>query len=67
MGQISVSIENEVKPGDLIDIEVEFNAPTKPGSYIAYYKLQYGNKKSFGPKVWCDIQVNEAEDDLSRL
>jgi len=54
-------------PGDTIDIEVEFTAPNKAGSYISYYKLQYGNKKSFGPKVWCHIDVNEPEDDLARL
>jgi hypothetical protein len=56
-----------VKPGDYCEVTVEFVAPKKAGSFCSYYKLMYGNFKSMGKKVWCDIVVTEPEDDLVRL
>lgn len=69
MGENCVMVNKVVKPGDYCDVSVEFLAPKKVGSYVAYYKLCYGvgANKSIGKKVWCDILVTEQEDDLVRL
>ena len=56
-----------MKPGDYYEAEVEFTAPTKIGHYISYYRLNHGINKSLGPKVWCDIEVSEPDDDLAKL
>jgi hypothetical protein len=67
MGEVSKPINKEVKPGELFEITVEFVAPKQPGNYCAFYRFAYGKSKKFGQKVWCDIIVNEPEDEIARL
>lgn len=40
--------------------EVEMTAPQGLGRYTAFFRLQTGEGKKFGHKVWCDILVIEA-------
>lgn len=34
-------------------------APSKPGRYTAFYRMQTGHSVRFGHKVWADIRVIE--------
>jgi methionine-rich copper-binding protein CopC len=45
-GPSSVKLNGFVKPGESVDILVDFKAPTKPGTYTGYWRLQSedGNK-----------------------
>jgi len=69
-GMKEQEITQEVKPGMHIDVTVEFTAPQNIGRQTAFFRLAYGQGeklKRFGQKVWCDIDVVKADDDIARL
>lgn len=54
----------ELRPGQEIDVAVDLTAPTKPGRYIAYYRLYDAQRdKRFGQRVWVEILVVSASSD----
>lgn len=54
-----------VEPGEYLDVEMVFTAPSKPGKYTSFYRF-CGDDQKFGQKVWCDIRVVE-EDEILKL
>ncbi|KAG8917047.1 hypothetical protein FRC02_003391 [Tulasnella sp. 418] len=56
--------DSEVKPGDLVDVKIDFKAPDYPGRFASYWRLKDGQGKIFGHRMWCDITV-EASDSSS--
>ena len=60
MGSAPAIATHSVKPGEDYTWEVSFTAPTKPGKYTAFFRMQTPTNIRFGHKVWCDIQVEEA-------
>ena len=51
-----------MNPGDKIDVPLEFKAPEQlqlgqTERLVAFYKLVYGFNKKFGPRIWCDVEV----------
>jgi hypothetical protein len=51
-----------VNPGDKFDIVLEFKAPEQlqlgqTERLVAFYKLTYGFNKKFGPRIWCDVEI----------
>jgi hypothetical protein len=47
-GALSVKLPNAVKPGESVNISVNFTAPTTSGSYSSYWKLYSANGIPFG-------------------
>lgn len=43
------------------DFSVTLKAPCRPGKAISYWRLKAPNGLFFGHKLWCDIEVQEAE------
>jgi len=39
--------------------EVELTAPSAPGRYTNFFRMQTGHSVRFGHKVWADIRVTE--------
>ena len=50
-----------VGAGQDIDISVELTAPTAPGRYQGYFRLQTREGKWFGQRLWADIRVLDVE------
>lgn len=67
IGETSVPVISTVNPGDHYTVKVTLTAPKQVGTYCAFYRLAYGKNKKFGAKVWVDICVSEAEDEIARL
>ncbi|KAG2652003.1 hypothetical protein PVAP13_1NG326900 [Panicum virgatum] len=60
--QTSVPLEIPVNGFPLdkeIDVAVDFVAPTRPGRYIAYWRLASPSGQKFGQRVWVHIQVED--------
>lgn len=57
MGGISTPIGKQVAPGETIDITVEFVAPTSPGDYVSWWKLQNDSGTFFGTPFSVAIKV----------
>ena len=57
MGAISTPIGKVVGPGETIDIIVEFVAPTSPGDYVSWWKLQNDAGTFFGTPFSVAIKV----------
>lgn len=52
-----------LSPGEEAEISVEVVAPTAPGRYVSYYRMQLKNEKYFGHRLWIDILVmNNSEE-----
>ena len=67
-GETIKDIYEEVRPGQIIDMIVKFKAPISIGTYCGFYRFAFQQKKKqFGQKVWCDILVQEQEDELAKL
>lgn len=49
-------------PGEEADIEVEVVAPTKPGFYQGFWRLQGPKGRKFGQRLGCGLQVSETGD-----
>lgn len=41
MGEAEKTVNKTVKPGDFIDISINFTAPQEIGSFESYYRLFY--------------------------
>jgi hypothetical protein len=50
-----------VRAGDEVTVSVQMMAPALPGKYCAFFRFVYGDNQRFGQKVWCDILVEEAQ------
>lgn len=57
MGGAATPIGKVVKPGESIDITVEFTAPTTAGDYVSWWKLQNDSGVFFGTPFSVDIKV----------
>jgi len=57
MGGVSTPIGKIVKPGETIDLIVEFVAPSTPGDYISWWKLQNDQGVFFGTAFSVVIKV----------
>lgn len=58
-----VNFAQEVSPGEIVTLSVPLTAPTKPGTYSVYWKLQNDREETFGvdgDRVWVTIMVCEA-------
>ncbi len=62
-----VPIQEEVKPGEEVEISVNMISPLEPGTYESYWKLSDASGKLFGTgtfaenSIWAIIQVREVE------
>jgi hypothetical protein len=63
-GPESVSMPNEVRPGETVDITVRLTAPEKSGSYQTYYRLRNASGQYFrldgSGDLWVKIAVGGA-------
>jgi len=57
MGAVTTPIGKVVKPGESIDITVEFVAPTAAGDYVSWWKLQNDKSEFFGTPFSVAIKV----------
>jgi len=55
----SLEAGEAVQPGCEYSFVVTFKAPTRPGPYIAYFRLFDGEQLFFGQKVWSDVGVRD--------
>ncbi len=61
-----IPLEEEVAPGEQIDITVEMTAPTADGTYTSYWKMRNAASRSFGfgsngtEAIWTKIVVGGA-------
>ena len=63
-----VSFPQNVSPGETVTLSVPLTAPTTPGTYAVYWKLQNDRGKTFGvdgDRVWVTIMVYEAGNSCS--
>jgi len=51
----------EVRPGDVVDVKIDFKAPDYPGSFASYWRLKDSQGKIFGHRMWCDIVVENSD------
>ena len=54
----AAKLPNDVKPGDYVEISLEFTAPSTPGKYISYWRLFSDSRKYFGDACTISIVVN---------
>jgi len=57
MGGVATALGKIVKPGETIDIVVKFIAPTAPGEYTSWWKLQNDKGEFFGTPFSVVIKV----------
>lgn len=58
-GPTSVSMPEEVAPGDSVDISVELTAPEEEGKYTSYWNFGNAQGKLFGDQIYVQIVVGE--------
>ena len=56
----SSSLQQDVAPGQSIDISVAMIAPRAAGAYIGYWMLQNANRVLFDQTLWLEIVVSDA-------
>lgn len=49
------------RPGKNAYVTADLQAPSKPGRYVSYFRLVTPNGTRFGHRVWCDIVVENEE------
>lgn len=49
------------KPGKNAYVTADLQAPAKPGRYVSYFRLVTPSGTRFGHRVWCDILVENEE------
>lgn len=59
MEAIPYKLENLVKPGEEVTIQLTLLSPKLSGKYCAFFRFVHGENQRFGQKVWCDILVTE--------
>eukprot|EP01040_Poterioochromonas_malhamensis_P012409 gene12409-13569_t len=52
-----------ILPNEEIDVAVSLIAPTGPGMYTAYYRLQSKEQQFFGNRLWATIVVSDQDPD----
>lgn len=57
MGAVTTPLGKTVKPGETIDLLIEFVAPTTPGEYTSWWKLQNDQGVFFGTPFSIVIKV----------
>jgi next-to-BRCA1 protein 1 len=55
------TVAGSPRPGDEVDLKVDFTAPSIPGRYTSYWRLRDNEGKIFGHRMWCDIIVLEEQ------
>ncbi len=62
-GSLAIPLPEKVRPGETVDLAVQFIAPLQLGDYRGYWMLRDGNGKRFGlgddqdSPFWVDIKV----------
>jgi next-to-BRCA1 protein 1 len=56
----STTCYTEVAPGQEAGFTVLLRAPSRPGTFIAYWRLTTPSGHKFGHRLWCDIRVGES-------
>jgi len=56
----------QVEAGAEVDIAVDMCAPSKPGRYIGYWRLNTTDGTRFGQRVWVDITVEGFENKVNQ-
>ncbi|RKF64339.1 putative zz type zinc finger domain-containing protein [Erysiphe neolycopersici] len=51
--------EADVAPGKTVGFTVSLKTPRSPGNYISFWRLATANGYLVGPKLWCEINVEE--------
>jgi len=59
LGGVDSTLTHSVEPETEYTWEMNLTAPTKPGRYTTFYRMQTGHSVRFGHKVWADIRVVE--------
>ncbi len=60
-----VWLDTQVRPGEMLDVSVQFKAPTRAGEYIGYWQMRNANGVNFGlgenatRAFWIMIKVSE--------
>jgi hypothetical protein len=60
-----VWLDTQVRPGETVDVSMQFKAPTRAGEYIGYWQLRNANGVNFGigetasRAFWIKIRVHE--------
>jgi len=62
---LSVKLPENVAPGALIEISVNFTAPTEPGTYASLWQLRTPDGTLFGTKYYVQIVVADPNDTLT--
>ena len=57
MGGQPTPIQGTVAPGETYDMKVDLVAPTKPGTYQGFWKMQNGAGTTFGQRIYVGIRV----------
>ncbi len=70
-GSKNIPLAQTVKPGEKVDLEVEFTAPEKQGRYRGYWMLSDASGRRFGigrhsdESFWVDIKVMTTNKDFA--
>jgi len=56
-------VPNRVEPGQSVEISALVQTPQCHGRYRAMFRLGVSKDEHFGPKLWCDLSVVDAEAD----
>jgi predicted secreted protein len=59
LGGADVALASKVEPEQEYTWEMHLTAPSKPGRYTTFYRMQTSHGVRFGHKIWADIQVVE--------
>ncbi|POS83924.1 hypothetical protein EPUL_004119, partial [Erysiphe pulchra] len=51
--------DSDVDPGQTVGFTVLLKAPRSPGNYISFWRLATFDGHLVGPKLWCEINVEE--------
>lgn len=57
MGEMEVKLEQEVRPGEIIDLGIDLTAPVEYGWYRGVWQLKAPEGNTFGNPVWTEIYV----------
>jgi len=60
----SFTFENEVAPGEEIEIELSFTAPEQPGNYKSFYRLATPKGAVFGRRMRVFLNVIDSDDQI---
>ncbi|KAI6248224.1 hypothetical protein HI914_03692 [Erysiphe necator] len=55
----SIALNSEVAPGETVGFTVLLRTPCSPGNYISFWRLIAPDDRVVGPKLWCEINVED--------